>query len=109
MICFSSIYLINISLSALYIENNTMKYSSANANCVSQQNAYWTEVAGRLDWVKPFSVVKDVSYKREDFRIRWFADGVLNASVHFLIQRDGTITAPVISLMRFVRAARWAR
>ena len=47
-------------------------------------DGFWREVGERLDWMAPFTQVKDVSFAREDFRIRWFADGVLNASVNCL-------------------------
>jgi acetyl-CoA synthetase len=43
-------------------------------------DAFWRQVAGRLDWSRPFTQVKDVSFDREDFRIRWFADGRVNAA-----------------------------
>ena len=43
---------------------------------------FWRGVGERLDWSKPFTEVKDVSFDRRDFRIRWFADGELNASVN---------------------------
>ena len=45
---------------------------------------FWRMVGQRLDWIEPFSKVKDVSFRREDFRIRWFEDGVLNVSVNCL-------------------------
>jgi len=54
------------------------------ARVESDPDGFWTEVAGRLDWIRPFTVVKDVSFRAEDFRIRWFADGVLNVSVNCL-------------------------
>ncbi|MDR3510517.1 MAG: acetate--CoA ligase [Caulobacteraceae bacterium] len=63
---------------------NAAGYEAALARVEADPDGFWREVAGRLDWIKPFSVVKDVSYHREDFRIRWFADGVLNASVNCL-------------------------
>ncbi len=44
--------------------------------------AFFGAAAQRLDWMRPFSEVKDVSFHREDFRIRWFGDGLLNASVN---------------------------
>ena len=59
-------------------------YEAALKQEAGDTDAFWRGIAGRLDWIKPFSVVKDVSFKREDFRIRWFADGVLNASVNCL-------------------------
>ena len=59
-------------------------YQAAVRRVEEDPDGYWREIAGRLDWIKPFSVVKDVSFDRDDFRIRWFADGVLNASVNCL-------------------------
>jgi acetyl-CoA synthetase len=63
---------------------NAAGYDAAWERVESDPDGFWSDVAGRLDWIKPFSVVKDVSYARDDFRIRWFADGVLNASVNCL-------------------------
>ncbi|MGE5564906.1 MAG: acetate--CoA ligase [Parcubacteria group bacterium] len=59
-------------------------YEEACRRADEDPDGFWTEVAQRLDWIKPFSVVKDVSYDRHDFRIRWYADGVLNASANCL-------------------------
>ncbi len=59
-------------------------YEAAVARVESDPKGYWRDVAARLDWIKPFSVVKDVSFNRDDFRIRWFADGVLNVSANCL-------------------------
>jgi acetyl-CoA synthetase len=59
-------------------------YEAACREVESDPEGYWRKVAGRLDWIEPFSVVKDVSFHKEDFRIRWYADGVLNVSVNCL-------------------------
>jgi acetyl-CoA synthetase len=45
-------------------------------------DAYWRSLGQRLDWSKPFTQIKDVSFHREDFRIRWFYDGELNVAVN---------------------------
>jgi len=45
---------------------------------------FWGQAATRLDWFKPPTRIKDVSYNLDDFHIRWFADGELNASVNCL-------------------------
>ena len=45
---------------------------------------FWTREAARLDWMRAPSRIKDTSFALEDFRIRWFADGELNASVNCL-------------------------
>ncbi len=59
-------------------------YEAALAHEASDTDGFWRKVASRLDWITPFTIVKDVSFRAEDFRIRWFADGVLNASVNCL-------------------------
>jgi len=47
---------------------------------------FWGEQAARLHWVKAPTEIKDVSFAEHDFRIRWFADGVLNVA-HNCIDR----------------------
>ncbi|MEO1656647.1 MAG: acetate--CoA ligase [Pseudomonadota bacterium] len=47
-------------------------------------DAFWLSEAERLDWIKPPTVASDVSWNEDDFHIRWFEDGVLNASVQCL-------------------------
>jgi len=39
---------------------------------------FWGEVGKRLDWIKPYSRVKDVSFALDDLHIRWYEDGTLN-------------------------------
>ena len=63
---------------------NAAAYDAACARVESDPEGFWTEVAGRLDWIKPFTVAKDVSFNVEDFHIRWYADGVLNVSANCL-------------------------
>jgi acetyl-CoA synthetase len=53
-------------------------YEKMYARSVEDNEAFWAEQAGRIDWIKPFTKVKDVSYARDDVHIRWFYDGTLN-------------------------------
>ncbi len=50
----------------------------------AEPEAFWREQAKRLLWAKPFTVVKNVSFHKADFRIRWFEDGELNVAVNCL-------------------------
>ena len=59
-------------------------YDAACARVETDPDGFWRDVAARLDWIKPFTQVKDVSWNRDDFHIKWFADGVLNVSVNCL-------------------------
>jgi acetyl-CoA synthetase len=59
------------------------KYERMYAESISNPERFWAEHGRRLDWIKPFTKVKDVSYSG-DVHIRWFYDGVLNASANCL-------------------------
>ena len=51
---------------------------------IDDPEKFWGQAATRLDWFKPPTRIKDVNYNLDDFHIRWFADGELNASVNCL-------------------------
>ncbi|CAN5420529.1 acetate--CoA ligase [soil metagenome] len=55
-------------------------YEAARTAARETPDAFWAEAAKRLDWITPPTVIKDVSFAKDDFRIRWFADGVLNVA-----------------------------
>ena len=59
-------------------------YAAALARVESDPDGYWRELAGRLDWIRPPTRTKDISFHREDFHVRWYEDGVLNVSVNCL-------------------------
>ena len=59
-------------------------YAAALARVESDPDGHWRELAGRLDWIRPPTRTKDVSFHREDFHVRWYEDGVLNVSVNCL-------------------------
>lgn len=47
-------------------------------------DAFWAQRADLIDWIKKPSIISNVSYDLNDFRIKWFEDGVLNISVNCL-------------------------
>ncbi len=55
-------------------------YESARTSARETPDAFWSEQARRLDWMKTPARIKDVSFEKADFRIRWFEDGVLNVA-----------------------------
>ena len=59
-------------------------YDRLYAESVSDPAAFWGKVGQRLDWTRPYTQVKDTCFDANDFRIRWYADGQLNASVNCL-------------------------
>ncbi len=55
------------------------RYEDMYRQSVEDDTGFWSEQARRINWTKPFSKVKEVSWDRDDVHIRWFEDGTLNA------------------------------
>ena len=56
------------------------KYREMYAHSVKDPNGFWGEQGKRVDWIKPFTVVENVSYAPGNISIKWFEDGVLNVA-----------------------------
>jgi len=54
------------------------KYEEMYARSVKDPNGFWGEQAKRIDWIRPFSKVKNTSYDPSNVSIKWFEDGTLN-------------------------------
>ncbi|HOV56284.1 MAG TPA: acetate--CoA ligase [Rhodanobacteraceae bacterium] len=63
---------------------NRAQYETQYAESVRDPEGFWRRVAQRVDWSRPFSRVKDVSFDAADLHIRWFDDGELNVSANCL-------------------------
>ncbi len=59
-------------------------YEAMYRRSVEDPEGFWAEQARSLDWMRPFTKVKDVSWAKDDLHIRWFEDGTLNASANCL-------------------------
>ncbi|NUS38778.1 MAG: acetate--CoA ligase [Lysobacter sp.] len=59
-------------------------YRRRYAQSVADPDAFWADAAQRLDWYRAPTQIRDVNLDPDDFRIRWYADGELNASVNCL-------------------------
>ena len=54
------------------------KYKEWYARSVKDPNGFWAEHGKRIDWIKPFSTIKNTSYDPDNVSIKWFEDGTLN-------------------------------
>jgi acetyl-CoA synthetase len=59
-------------------------YRAEYERSVADPVGYWAEIGRRIDWIRPFTEVRDVSFSTSDFRIRWYADGTLNVAANCL-------------------------
>ena len=54
------------------------------AESLSDPEGFWSRMAERVDWIRPFTKVRDVSFDAADLHIRWYEDGLLNVSANCL-------------------------
>ena len=67
---------------------NAEKYETMYAASVADPDAFWREHGKRLQWMKPYTKVKDVNWdisrtnNPDDLHVKWFEDGSLNVSAN---------------------------
>ena len=59
-------------------------YEKMYDQSVNDSEAFWREHGQRIDWIKPYSTVENVSYDASTLSIKWFEDGTLNAAANCL-------------------------
>jgi acetyl-CoA synthetase len=63
---------------------NNDQYLAMYKRSVEDSAGFWAEQGKRIDWIKPYTEVRDVNFKTPDVHIKWFHDGTLNASANCL-------------------------
>ncbi|MEQ8266076.1 MAG: acetate--CoA ligase [Parvibaculum sp.] len=58
------------------------KYEAMYEKSLSDPEGFWREEGKRIDWMKPYTKVKNTSFDPHNVSIKWFEDGRLNASVN---------------------------
>jgi len=66
--------------SRAFIDNE--KYLAMYKRSVEDPNGFWGEVGKRVDWIKPYTRVKNTSYDPHNESIKWYEDGTLNVSAN---------------------------
>ncbi len=61
---------------------DTQRYKDAYARSIADPDGFWRQEARRIDWIKPFTKVKNVSWDVTNLFIKWFEDGTLNVSAN---------------------------
>jgi acetyl-CoA synthetase len=59
-------------------------YAALYQDSIANPDQFWAEHGKRIDWIKPYSQISDVSYDAKDLHIKWYADGTLNAAANCL-------------------------
>src|SRR4051794_39092254 len=58
------------------------KYANMYAASASTPDAFWAEHGKRIDWIKPFTKVKNTSFAPGEVSIKWFEDGTTNVAMN---------------------------
>ena len=61
---------------------NEARYNEMYEASIADPDGFWAEQGQRIDWIKPFSKVKNVDYSFGNVSIKWFEDGALNVSAN---------------------------
>ena len=69
----------NFASDALIDKDEYIKMYNASIN---DSEGFWKKHAKRINWIKNFSKVKDISFDKTDLYIKWFEDGTLNVSAN---------------------------
>jgi acetyl-CoA synthetase len=72
------------------------QYLELYQKSVEDPDAFWAEAAQRIDWIKPFTKVKNTSFEYPEVSIKWFEDGTLNVSANCIdrhLEKRGDQTA----------------
>ena len=61
---------------------NKAQYQKKYSDSIKNNNSFWKKEGKRINWIKPYTKIKDVKYSKSDVKIKWFYDGTLNASAN---------------------------
>jgi acetyl-CoA synthetase len=58
------------------------KYQAMYKRSVDDPAGFWGEHGKRIDWIKPYTKVKNTSFETPNVDIKWYEDGTLNVSAN---------------------------
>jgi len=75
---------------------NDTQYKKMYQASLDDPDAFWGEHGQRIDWMTPYTKVKNTHYGKDDVSIKWYEDGTLNACVNCVdrhLEKRGDQTA----------------
>ena len=77
-----------------YVNKN--QYEKKYKLSIKNNDDFWRKEGKRINWIKPYSKIKDVKYSKNEVSIKWYYDGTLNASANCIdrhLEKKGNKTA----------------
>ena len=75
---------------------NRSQYEKKYKLSIKDNENFWKKEGKRINWIKPYTKIKDVKYSKEEVNIKWYYDGTLNASANCIdrhLEKKGNKTA----------------
>ncbi len=75
---------------------NKSKYQKKYNLSIKDNENFWRKEGKRINWIKPYSKIKDIKYSKDDVKIKWYYDGTLNVSANCIdrhLKKNGKKTA----------------
>jgi len=69
---------------------NNEEYEKKYKESISENEVFWAKEGKRIDWIKPYTKIKDVKFSNKNVNIKWFYDGTLNASINCIDRHLGS-------------------
>ena len=63
---------------------NNDQYEAMYKRSIDDSEGFWAEQGKRIDWIEPYTQVRDISFDEHKVSINWYKDGTLNASANCL-------------------------
>ena len=51
---------------------NNKEYQKKYKHSIKDNDGFWKKEGKRIDWIKPYTKIKDVKYSKSDVHIKWF-------------------------------------
>ena len=61
---------------------NKSQYEKKYRLSIKNNEDFWKKEGKRINWIKPYTKIKDVKYSKKEVNIKWYHDGTLNASAN---------------------------
>src|SRR6516165_2626598 len=75
---------------------DTDKFQAMYRRSIEEPDAFWGEAGQRIDWIKPYTKVKNTSFSPDNVSIKWFEDGTTNVALNCIdrhLEKRGDQTA----------------
>ena len=73
-------------------------YDSMYQDSIENNDKFWKKHGKRIDWIKPYTKIKDFKYSNKNAHIKWYYDGTLNVSYN-CIDRHASINPDKIAII----------